>query len=356
MKDLKKFYPLLNSDYRNNNEGSQIRPLKKKSKTFDLCRGLAVIFMIFVHVLGLYAHPKVYASSFGYLIDFLGSPPAAPVFMVIMGILFMYSSRNKSLESAIKRGLILFTLGIVLSFLRSDLLLFYWANPVDYSAFWEVDILQFAGLAYICMALIRHYFPKPLHWLYMAISIMMISPYLWGIEARHLTLDWLLHYLWGSDELVYFPLFHWLYYPLMGMVIGHLIKSIGEEEVLKVLSRLGLGLLILGSLISLTNLDFHVGDYFRGGQGSVIWISGFVLVWMRLARGVTSKFNDSITVNTICYWGRHTPKIYIFHWLLISWGTLFIKESSQGYLMTINLMVIALFLSHLFIKHSPKKA
>lgn len=239
--------------------------------------------------------------------------------------------------------------------MRSDLFIFYWTSPLDYTALWEVDILQFAGLAYICMAIVKHCFHKPLHWLYIAISIMLISPSLWGIAFNHSTLNWVIHYLWGGDELVYFPLFHWLYYPLMGMVIGSLIKTTGKEErVLTVLSKLGFYLLVLGSFISLTDLDFHVGDYFRGGQGSVIWISGFLLLWMRLAQLATIRFKDSLILNTICYWGRHTPKIYIFHWLLISWSTLFINESAQGYLMTINLMVVVLFLSHIFVKYGLK--
>ena len=48
----------------------------------DLARGLAVFFMIAVHTLEVFASQEVKNSVFGQIIEFLGGPPAAPVFKI----------------------------------------------------------------------------------------------------------------------------------------------------------------------------------------------------------------------------------------------------------------------------------
>ena len=54
----------------------------------NLARGLAVFYMVLVHVLITYATPTVTGSVFGTIVGFLGGPPAAPVFMALMGTSF----------------------------------------------------------------------------------------------------------------------------------------------------------------------------------------------------------------------------------------------------------------------------
>lgn len=61
---------------------------KQRLDAVDLARGLAVLFMILVHTLEVYAHPAVANSPFGETIKFFGGPPAAPVFMMLMGLFF----------------------------------------------------------------------------------------------------------------------------------------------------------------------------------------------------------------------------------------------------------------------------
>ncbi len=104
------------------NYNSMVKSKKnKRNYTFDLVRGFAVIFMIAVHVLGVYSRTDVYNSLFGSVVDFLGSPPAAPVFMFSMGVFFILSSKTETLKDGLIRGVKLFILSYVFSFLRSDI-------------------------------------------------------------------------------------------------------------------------------------------------------------------------------------------------------------------------------------------
>ncbi|OPL09890.1 MAG: hypothetical protein AVO34_12720 [Firmicutes bacterium ML8_F2] len=52
---------------------------RERLEFVDLARGMAVIFMIAVHVLMVYANNTVKESPFGVVVEFLGGPPAAPV-------------------------------------------------------------------------------------------------------------------------------------------------------------------------------------------------------------------------------------------------------------------------------------
>lgn len=331
------------------------RKLKTRNITFDFARGLAVIFMVLVHVLGVYSNNTVQYSLFYDIIDFLGSPPAAPVFMFSMGVFFMLSSKSDSLKVGIMRGFKLLLLGCLLSFLREDLLILLEGNFTSLNFFssnhfitlWEIDILQFAGLAYILMSLIKYCFKKPIWWLFIAISIMVVSPLLWGITSDIKIFDWIFNALWGAGEVVYFPIFGWLYYPLIGMIFGLMMKvSSDVDNLFNSLLKPGLMLLVLGSIITATNFTFHIGDYFRSGPGSMIWITGFVFTWIWLIDKLIKKTKDNNIFNVIIYWGKETTSIYIIHWLIISWGTIILGYETIGYIGTILLMIFVSLMTH----------
>lgn len=335
------------------------KEIKERNKAFDFIRGLAVFFMVIVHVLGTYSSYDVQGSLFGEIIDFLGGPPAAPVFMFSMGVFYILSSKSNNLKDGVIRGLKLLLLGYLLSFLRSDLLVLLdvnsaqidYLNPNGLFALWEVDILPFAGWAYILMSLIKNYFKKPIWWLIIAVVIMLVSPVLWGISSNVKIIDWIFNYLWGAGEDVCFPIFGWLFYPLIGMIFGVCMKACSDIEALfKSFFKLGLALLFVGSVITVTNFEFHIGDYFRSGPGSIIWIIGFVFVWLWVSNKIINNIKENKFFNIIYYWGKKTTSIYFIHWILISWGTILFGYENHRYLTTILLMGLILSASHLLSK------
>lgn len=328
---------------------------KHRLPYLDFTRGLAVLFMVMIHVVMTYGTPGVTDSAYGYFIDFLGGPPAAPVFMVTMGLFYMLSSKGDDLKTGLMRGFKIYLFSLVFSFLRTDLLtiLDYGVeginpfNPESMIFLWEVDILQFAGIAMMLMALIRHLLKKPIWWLTIAVFIMIISPFTWGITTGVSLIDWVLHYVWGNSDLTYFPQFSWLYYPLVGMVIGVYIRGArAPEDIAPSLLKPGLILLAIGSAITLTNMDYHIGTYYHSGQGGVIWITGFVLTWMWLIFKLTPRIQDSRFYKTVTYWGRSTTAIYVIHWLLVAWFIVLLGYEAYGYLLTTVLMAFFLVLTH----------
>jgi uncharacterized membrane protein len=325
---------------------------------FDLARGLAAFFMVTVHVLDTYSLPSVQASGFGYVIEFLGSPPSAPVFMFLMGTSMAFSARARVTQE-LRRGFRLFALGYLLNVLRgvSPLWLALQLGTVTleeaapYTPLSEllvVDILQFAGIALGLCALLKRFWPDPRCWVGVAALIALVSPLLWGSYSGWAALDHALRLLWGSDAGVAFPLFPWLAYPLAGMAFGSWLKSTDNHaKVFRHALLAGLVLLFVGTGVSLTNLDFHVGDYSRSGPGAVMWIMGFVLVWLWLCRSITDVAKNIRVFDRLFFWSATVTRFYFVQWVIIGWGVMAIGPEESGLGSTVLAMIGVVVLTDL---------
>ena len=318
--------------YRDNLSSEKVNTGRQRE--VDFARGLAVLFMILVHVLGIYGTEGVQGSVFGYVIDFLGSPPAAPVFMLLMGLSIAFSKRMSPKTMAL-RGIRIFLLGYGLSFIRYVLPMMIGLrsnifSPEDLEAgglltmLIEVDIFQLAGLSLIFLSFLEGLKVKKTYYLIIAIVVSLASPLLWGLKTNTAPIDFLLDPLWGNADHVSFPLFSWSFYPLIGVYLGnHLIRAKDKRIFYKGVALCGLTLLVIGSLVSLTNMDLHIGDYWRHGIGGNLWFTGFVLVWLALLFAALNKFSIPHAIaDRINFWSRNVTPIYIIHWIIIGWSTL----------------------------------
>jgi len=321
-------------------------------KSLDLARGLAVFFMILVHVLENYGREDVYDTIVGRIVEFFGGAPAAPVFMFIMGFFLVYPS-DRDLKSGIIRGLKIMALGYLLSFLRYNLPevlgITHYGGEFDlFSFIWEVDILQFAGLAMILLAAIRRLIPWPRTWVLLAVLFTVASPILWGTGTGAPVIDWFLDLLWGTYEEVWFPVFPWLAFPLFGMAFRHYCES--EDGGKLVMDRriplLGILVLTAGIVITCTNIEFHYGDYYRSGPGAITWMSGFVVIWIFLCGKAVEKIPDNKVFHLLCYWSRHITVVYFAQWMIIGWGVAIFPYMEQSITTTVLLMAIAILLTH----------
>ena len=123
----------------------------------DLLKALCVVGMIFVHVfldLGENTMPSVLDD---YGTEFFG----AATFMIAMGIGMCYM-RNQTPKSYVIRGFGLLTIGQFLNIMRNSIpsLIAWWATGKQFFIanallVLQSDILSFAGLAYLLMALLK---------------------------------------------------------------------------------------------------------------------------------------------------------------------------------------------------------
>jgi hypothetical protein len=292
-------------------------------------------------------------------------------FVFLMGI-FIALAGNKNLSLSIKRGVILFLAGYALNFFRSSLPMWLslefglvsqedlgGGNPI-YELL-VVDILQFAGIAFIICSLMRHYLPNPTHWLLIALGLAFASPYAWDTHTGNVFANEILKLLAGNiAEGAFFPQLPWLAYAISGMAFGHWMKHANDlNEFLKKSAWYSLAATLVGIGIIFTNIDYHSGDSMRAGPGAVIAISGFTALTIFLFNVIVEKVPHNPIFGFWYSWSKHITSIYVVHWLLIGWGLMYFgfrALSGTGFLVSLlALYILTHFLSTGLVKFKPKQ-
>lgn len=293
----------------------------------------------------MYGSTNVLETPIGIFGEYIvGTWPGAPVFMIIMGILFT-TSGNKSTYEKIVRGFKLYLLGLVLNVVRFVLPYLiatqlhptafaeieWLASQKDYPELWQLfyslDILTFAGLAFVILALLEPLLKKDWHLVFLGIIIVFTSPYLWGTGR-----DWGLPYLffqpfWG-DALVTgipgdtsFPVFPWLIYPIVGMLIGRAyIRGLEFRAILKSLILASIITGLVGMFIMLSSKQSQLGDFYRMYPGATLLCIAFDLSWIALFMLLTQINVLQNTLNKLNFWSKNITLIYLVQWALIGFG------------------------------------
>jgi len=288
----------------------------KRIQVFDYLRGFAVFAMVMQHAMLVYAPQDSENHWVGLFFLLLGTAPAAPVFMIIMGYLAS-QSQQQSMLALIKRGLSLIALGYLLNAVRFPLL---WMDKnTAIGLLLEVDIFQLAGLSMILMAPLRRWVKKPWLLLFLAASLFIVSPFLWGRDPKIRFFD----LLWGAGEFVSFPFFPWGAYPIIGLAFGLWMK--GQDKFPIVYMLLSAPFLCLAAAAGWN--FFPKGDYFRSGFSIHLLILGFIVLWFcfwHYVDQIISKENKLLRLLT--FWSHSLTRAYIIQWILIGWSLLFIGD------------------------------
>ncbi len=307
-------------------------------RAFDLARGLAIVFMVMIHVLGHYGNEASWASPVGGVVIFLGGPTAAPVFMFLMGASLAFS-RRASATGIARRGLWLLFLAYTLNVLRGVLpatlgLATGYVTEADISPYTPailltlVDIHQMAGLALLVIAAVTALFAlsggRALRagLIGLAVVVALVSPSLWGMTTGLPPVDLGLALLWGTDWNVFFPLFPWIVYPLVGFAYGRTL--VGQPDRRRFVRRMGLvGVVVMlvgAAIVAIVHPSIGVEDYWRQRPGVVLAILGLVLTWLALADVVVSRVRSNPVFDRLYGWSGRVTAMYCIHWILIGWG------------------------------------
>lgn len=347
--------------------------------SIDLARGLAVFFMIAVHTLDVFACQEVKNSVLGQIIEFLGGPPAAPVFMTLMGFSFIFS-RKSALKPKLFRGIKIFLAGYLLNILRGvipftlstyfqlDILKTIPLEKLNvYTILTIVDILQFAGIALMIMALLQEFKINSYILLLSAFLISMFSPYIWGLKLNLSVIDLVTELFWGDqpiefgfiDNKIAFPVFPWLSFPLLGMFLGNRIKNSKDPNItFKYFGIIGILVLFIGVFISHSNIDYHFNDYYHSRQGGMLFMCGFVIFWLYLNKLILDKVPMNKLFELLFRWSKGVTNIYFVQWIIIIWSIGFFGINKSNIAITTLLILIFTLVSHFtneYVSHKQSK-
>lgn len=314
-------------------------PLKSRITAFDLARGIAIVMMVLIHTVVFIGGPDLLITSTGYVVNSVVCILAAPVFMFVMGLLFTMSSRT-SFKTQIKRGFLIFLLGYLLNIFRGTIpiftgLMFGWVeddSPWDY--LFEIDILQFAGLALMAMAIVKRILPWKESWFVLGLLMAYISQYFPACTSDNTVINYLYALFTGGDHHVFFQFFPWIAFPLVGMTYGAYFKmSPDKNTFFKKSTIIGLIIIIAGISVSFSGSNdiwqqWYTGKFRQGALpfSVVLIFSGFQFLWLPVCHYITVKIKENRVFDILYFWSRNVTAFYFIQWVIIGWICVMLYE------------------------------
>ncbi|SEB44407.1 Peptidoglycan/LPS O-acetylase OafA/YrhL, contains acyltransferase and SGNH-hydrolase domains [Tenacibaculum sp. MAR_2009_124] len=330
---------------------------KKRIEAIDLARGIGVFFIPMAHTLLIYGSSYTQEESWlGLVVHFFGK--WAGVFLIAMG--FSYTlSRNNSVINSIKRGVLLMLVGYLMNFLKfimpillglipdSFIHAYGWERPIGLDKMVYLiltgDILQLAGVCLIFMGIIHKYSQKYKYLVvYIAATVLILTEFVRGTRAGIPALDYILDLLWGKDWNIYFAVFPWFVFILVGMFFGYYFKENEKnvQKTFKLMLLAGAVTFIIGGALCLQNYEFHMRDYFHTGIGGVVYLIGCNLLFFWLSLFILKKFKSNRVTDLFFYCSRKITSIYVIQWVLICWSMGFVGYHNKDITTSLILMVL----------------
>jgi len=270
-------------------------------------------------------------SPLGTLIEFLGAQPAAPVFMFCMGIGFVYTRHNSPQEFA-RRGLKLFITGYLLNLYRmafvvagglsgalgdTPLMPLVWAFGLC------VDILPFAGLAFLFFALLKQLKISPKIATLVVVILLVVANLLPKVGSGEEWYCYIAGLIWYQTDFTSFPLFQWLPFPMAGVLFGRLLKKTADKRRFYLLT-LALGVLVFALttwLACCNGIDlrtFFTNHYFDMTPLSLSWSLAIVLILLPVYYFLVGHLREGRLRELATFCSRNINKIYLWQWILIT--------------------------------------
>ncbi len=299
-----------------------ITNLRIRLLTPDLLKGIAILFMIQVHLMESFARPTIFASWPAKLSLFFGGAPAAPVFMMIMGYFVAQSSLSKT--ASIRRGIQLIIWGMLLNIgLNLHLIYMVLIEGWDYDLLpyiFGVDILQLAGLSVIVIALIPSIIKT--RWYYMGILILIIFVLKHFINGQDIHEGWnyFTAYFIGGTDWSYFSLLPWLVYPLSGYAFFRLetfFLTWSWHIYFKIFVIVGFIIFMSLSWNYSTHITYDLKNYYSHGIDFYLWTIIFTLFWAGLFSIFAQQISKTKFGQYLIFTGENITSIYVIQWLII---------------------------------------
>lgn len=324
----------------------------------DFIKGFTIIVMAFIHVTEYYSDGNNEVFIRG--IEFLASPPGAPVFMALLGVGIVYSRHNSAGQLA-KRGLLMFVLSYVYNIFVYAAPYFIYGMIFDepddiyYSTteIFDADILQFAGLAFLFFALAKKLRLRPYHLIIVCFVLQAINTLLISyVHIENRMVAGILGCIWGTGEDSYFPFLSWIAFPVMGYIFAKfLINCRNKKQMYTKMFFSGMAMYVSGYLAA-WRWDIDYGAFGKLYQDSyyhmdvcgnlivcsfvIMWLGGGYFVYQIVPRFLRVQFKR---------WSQNITVMYVTQYVLIIYLQVFlIGEENLMNVPQVCLMSLMVFL------------
>jgi uncharacterized membrane protein len=289
----------------------------------DLAKGIAILLMIQVHLLEIFAQQSIFDGLTGKISLFLGGPPVALVFMVVLG--YYLGATRRSFLGMTLRGAGLLVIALLLNGGLNFHLLLKISSGVFELDPWQyllgVDILFLAALSILLLAILRRVFRKSIAlYLIAALAIGVTAPLVRDPLTTDSGFRYLLAFLGGHYEWSYFPLFPWLAYPLLGVAAHHVHQRLKATPIKPHFIVVGFALSCAVVAVSLNygmEISATLEHYYHHGLLFVGWTVLFLICWFGILSVLERKAGQTIPLQFLKWLGQNITLIFILQWLLI---------------------------------------
>lgn len=342
-----------------------------RQREIDLAKCMAVLCLAIIHCIIECTPEEQLVSGIPYLFDtIIGGPLSAPVFMFAMGAGVVYQN-NKSIKAGMQRGLRIIFIAYMLNIFR--FLIPYligfgitgdrekYIEPLLYKVLCN-DILLFAGLALLLIALFRKLKLKDWHMVVIALLASVAGTMLNGIDVNSALGNIFIGYLIGTEDLAgmvmsYFPLLNWLIFPVSGYVFGKRLLRLKDKNMFYgILSAICIPTAVLYYAIGIIyergmfgegqNCYYHL--QFSDAIGAILSTLGVLGICHLLVQYLPEwvrRLSESIS--------RNVNSIYCIHWIFVVYITnlgLYIRRGTQELPVGLTLLLgVAIEIASIFI-------
>ncbi|MDR2571481.1 MAG: acyltransferase [Oscillospiraceae bacterium] len=302
-----------------------------RQRELDWARGFAVIFMILVHVKSeLPGFPL--SDAYSKIIEFVGSPLAAPTFMILLGAGLVYSRKNEPKKIA-THGIRLLALNYLLNFIAFGIpyiIMFIRTKDAAhielfFKQVFDVDSLAFAGLTFLFFALCIKLKLKTIHIVLTTLSIACLN----YVVTRFISSNWygILPGLFVRvNDYSFFPFMAWIGYPVMGYIFGSYLKRCNNKrqlyKYLFTCSVLVVVAITLGSQkygFDIWNMNLGADDYYYQDFVSYILVGGICFTWISILYVLSEVKALYFAGKQFTRYSNNTTVIYFTQWVIIGW-------------------------------------
>ncbi len=308
---------------------------KGRQAELDIAKAVITFLLAFIHCTIECTSEENLASGIPYLFDtIIGGPLAAPMFMFSMGVGMVYTKKNGAGDFA-KRGLHLFISGFVLNLCRYTIpYLIGYAIVPDYDKYITPllyrtlcnDILQFAGLSMLLIALLRRFDITDGFMLILSLGMSVAGMLCNGVDLGSVAGNIFFGFLVGTEDaagMVFsdFPLLNWFIVPVCGYLFGKFLIRVKDRN--KFYLACSPICLVVAAVYFIVGIRFGLG-MFGEGQNCYYHIStNDVLASVAAMVGILGVYHFLLPwiPERLMSWmhdlSKNLTPVYCIHWVIL---------------------------------------
>ena len=275
--------------------------------------------------------------------------------MFCMGIGITYSRHNQY-KHLIKRGVQLLLLGYFVNIGAQIIpnVLGYMLNtstaPITLLPLFKVDVLVFAGVAFILIGILKRFNISNEKMLILAIVFSIIGSFVCFVDFNNIFLNYFFGYFIGTTlhQATAFPLFNWFIFPVAGMVYGSYFIRVKDKSQFFKLWPVFLILPLIFILCTLSpspagTVADSARAYFINTPDaivSIILIHGLLGFYWKISELLPDMVNKGFAMLS-----RHVTGIYVAQWYFIPlFMTLFVYFNKGFVFTNLSITIISIFI------------